>query len=368
MRRKVFLPVLLVVLFVFPVMALAGTEPVSPFYQVGVSAGELALKELGVEKGDSDLLAMTDAGYAMPGGKTTEGAVDGIMAATGCTIGKGNLLMIQRNKYKPLWFAFYNKKTGDLLYLQIDKSVAGKTAADVKVMGDKDLFAYNVKENISFDNLSKHAKAWEGKMSNKIFCGNEYSLMGIATLWAHPNCTYDFLQTVSFHNHMCPGVTSGFLIVKYLDKHLPLGPGQSYKIIACPNWCKDDAFQILLDTTPGKRGLTVMNLTDEQKKQLPTEAQNVAGIYIRWDDQAKKGDALVLTYSFDQASKLAGVTAAGEPGWLKKLRTNVGLLDSLDRYEEAITVLKRFTVSESDLAELQSAGVNPLVMAGVLKE
>ncbi len=44
--------------------------------------------------------------------------------------------------------------------------------------------------------------------------------------------------------------------------------------IACPNACKDDAIQVLLDVTPGKKTLIVKQLTEDQEKQVPTGKKN----------------------------------------------------------------------------------------------
>jgi formylmethanofuran dehydrogenase subunit E-like metal-binding protein len=91
-------------------------------------------------------------------------------------------------------------------------------------------------------------------------------------------------------------VTSGLFIAKYVEEKLPINnsTSESYKVIACPNWCKDDLLQMRWGATPGKSGMFVMALTDAEKKAAP----NIAGIYIRWNDTAKEGDALALAYNF----------------------------------------------------------------------
>ena len=102
------------------------------------------------------------------------------------------------------------------------------------------------------------------------------------------------------------------MIIKYLDKHLPLESlSQEYIILAVPPWCKDDAFQAILDTTVGKRKMTVMMLSKEQIEALPENAKNVAGIYVRWDKKAGRGTALILAFDWDKASNMCGIERSG---------------------------------------------------------
>jgi len=69
----------------------------------------------------------------------------------------------------------------------------------------------------------------------------------------------------------------------FILKHYPLNKDQRYTIIASPVWCKEDALQVVLDCTPGKRGLVVTPLSEAQKKQITvpkagTNPYQVAGL------------------------------------------------------------------------------------------
>ncbi|MCL6446602.1 MAG: hypothetical protein K6U04_00385 [Armatimonadetes bacterium] len=380
MRMKtVIVPVIMALLLVFPVLASAsgiiqdvenftGKENVTSWHLLGAKAASIAMEQLSFTKGDENVLAMTNAGYAIINGQTTEKCIDGVTAVSGCTVGKGNLLLIHRSKEKPLWFAFFKKDTKELVYLQVNNAVAGKPLTEINKLTDKEIFVKITKESIGLNDLLNNPGQWEEKVKNKVFEGNEFSLIGIANVWAHPKCTYDFLQVIQFHNHVCPGVNSGYLIIKYLDKMLPLQPGQEYKIIACPPWCKDDAFQVILDTTVGKKGIYVKALTKEQEEKLPPEAKTIAGLYIRWDGKSGSGDGLALGFDFDKVRKLAGVADYSGPEWISKLKMNMELMEYLDNPETLITTLKRFKVDADELAALQAAGVNPLVEIGLMKE
>jgi len=216
--------------------AVAGNDSVGN--HLGIRASEIAKDELPFVKGDSNILAMTDAGYAIiggeAGGKTTEECIDGVIASSGCTIGKGNLLLIHRSKVKPLWFAFFNKSSGQCVYLEVNNSVFGLSVAEVEALPDDKVFTKIAKANIrGADELFANPGAWP-----KVFGGNEFSIITIANVWAK-GAPYEFLKAAEFHNHICPGLTSGYIIVKYLDENLPLqSPNDRYEIIACPPWCK----------------------------------------------------------------------------------------------------------------------------------
>lgn len=342
------------------------SEKITTQHLLGGKAAALAMEKLHFAKGDANVLAMTNAGCAIISGQTTEKSIDGLAAVSGCTIGNSNLLLVQRAKNMPLWFAFYHKGTGEMLYLEANNSAAVMNAAELKSLANEKVFKTIALENIGMDKLLASDGAWEAKAKNKVFGGNEFSLTGIAHIWAHPNCTYDFLRAAQFHNHICPGVNSGYLIIKYLDKHLPLNAGQSYRIIACPSWCKDDAYQTILDTTVGKKGIYAMALTSEQLSSLPESARNVAGLYIRWNEQSGTGEGLVLGFDFNKANELAGTT--NMTGTFAKIKTALSMMDYVNQPETMVSTLKQFKInSPAELEALFAAGVNPLESVGLAK-
>ncbi|ACV61293.1 Metal-binding domain-containing protein [Desulfofarcimen acetoxidans DSM 771] len=378
MRKTTAVCVLLCMLFVLPGLVLAqgttadienlvGKGKVTSLHLLGVKATNIAMQQLSFTKGDANVLAMTDAGYSIISGQTTEKCIDGVIAASGCTTGGSNLLMIHRSKELPLWFAFFKEDTRDFIYLQVNSAVVNKSVDELNKLADNQIFNIIAKENIKLDDLYNNPDKWNEKINNKVFGGNESSLIGIASIWAHPKCTFDFLQAAQFHNHICPGVNSGYLISKYLDKNLPLQQGQSYKIFAVPSWCKDDALQVIYDATVGKKGMFASDLTEEQKKMLPDNAKGVAGIYIRWDAKTNTGSGLVLAFDFDKASELAGVQNAAGP--FVKLKTALTMMDYVNQPEIMVSTLKQFNVaSAEELTALQAAGVNPLIKLGIMEE
>ena len=378
MRKTTVISFMLFLLLVFPGLVLAqgtiedienltGKGRVTTLHLLGAKASTIAMQQLSFTKGDANVLAMTDAGYSIISGQTTEKCIDGVIAVSGCTTGGSNLLMIHRSKELPLWFAFFKKDTRDFIYLQVNSAVVNKSIDEISKLADNEVFTIIAKENIVLDDLYNNSDKWNEKINNKIFGGNESSLIGIASVWAHPKCTYDFLQAAQFHNHICPGVNSGYLISKYLDKNLPLQQGQAYKIIAVPSWCKDDALQVLYDATVGKKGMFASELTEEQKKMLPDNSKGVAGIYIRWDAKSNSGNGLVLAFDFDKGSELAGVQNATGP--FVKLKSALTMMDYVNQPEIMVSTLKQFNISSAaELTALQAVGANPLVKLGIMED
>lgn len=335
---------------------------------IGVKAATVAMDQLGSTQGDENLLAMTDASTAMIGNQTTERCLSGVTAVSGCTIGDGNLLIPQRSKFAPLWFMFYKKDTGEAVFLQVNESAAARQATEVKTMSAGEVFGPIAKEQVGARYLLENQSAWTALLEKKAFAGNEFSLITIANMWADPTTPYDFLRAASFHNHLCPGVTSGYLISHYVEERLPIeGPAQSYKVIACPVWCKDDLFPIVWDATPGKRSFFVKDLSAVEKEALNKNlGTDVAGIYVRWDAATKTGDGLVVGYNWTRSNELTGTADWDGDPTLAKLVMDLELIEYTDRPEAVVTTLKEFRCeSPEEFSTLTYAGVNPLKVLGV---
>jgi len=368
-----------------PLVDFVGEQNLSVLNLVGFKAADKAMRELRFEKGDLNILALTDAGYiAKIGEHTTEAALDGVMMASGLSRGKGSLVNVHKPYNSPLWFAFFDKKSKDCVYLEaksdvletyLDKEKTGRDAAlrDFMKLKDKEIFARMAKENIDADRLLSNPAAWQNKMVAKVFGGNEFSLITICNLWAMglPN---DFLKVAELHDHICPGLTSGYLIAEYLKKGLPSSdPRREYTIIAIPPWCKDDALIQILETNVGHKRLYVKHLTKEQMGQLPEYAKNVANVIIRWEKGAEKGEGIVVAFDWDKAFKDTGTSRKDLKAfdsyrwWYMRLKMDIWMMDYLDKPEALISTIKEFTVgSPAEIDKLKSAGVNPLVELGIM--
>jgi formylmethanofuran dehydrogenase subunit E-like metal-binding protein len=79
----------------------------------------------------------------------------------------------------------------------------------------------------------------------------------IANGWAN-DFPEDLIQGALYHDHLCGGVSTGFLTGSYIKKHLPLSENQRYTYIGAPAWCQDDYIATAMNLTPGKSGYLSM--------------------------------------------------------------------------------------------------------------
>jgi len=369
-----------------PLVDFVGEEEISVMDLVGYKAAEKAMEELGFSKGDPNILALTDAGYVAKIDKySTERALNGLMMAAGVSQGKGNLVNVHRAYNKPLWFAFFDKETGDCIYLEVnksylkswlDKEAAGTVnlSAFMEVGADA-LFSKISRENIDPDRLitEEGAKAWHHNFEEKTFGGNEFSIITISAVWSK-GISNEFLRSAELHNHICPGLTSGYFIAEYLKKHYPLEKGEQWVVWAVPPWCKDDALQQIFDATVGKRRMAVMYIPGNISKKLPPEYKNIAGIYVKIN-KTGEAKAIVLGWDWDKVCSDCGFTRkdfkdfSSYKWWWTRLRADVMLMEH--EPEEYISVLMEKDLGNQGSVKAMNArwmavGANPLVELGIM--
>lgn len=364
-----------------PLVDFVGEENLSVMNLVGFRAAERAMKELEFDPGDPNILGLTDAGYiAQIGNYTSEKALDGVMMTTKLSRGKANLMNVHKPYNSPLWFAFFDKRSKDCVYLEVkskvlkaflDKEQRDREAAIREFLGlkDEEIFSIIAKENIDADKLLSKPEPWQEKM-NEVFGGNEFSLITLCNLWAIglPN---DFMKVAELHDHICPGLTSGYLIAKYIKEKFPAkAPRYDYVVIAIPPWCKDDALIQIFETNVGHKRLFVKWLTKEQKKVLPEEAKNVANIFINM----KTGKGIVVGFDWDKACRMSKIQRAWFKDfetykwWWTRLKMDIFLMDYLDKPEEFVYTIKEFSTTPEQVEKLKAAGVNPLVELGIMPQ
>lgn len=368
MNRKIITLIMLITMMPGIVLAQSAVSESTIVDELGSKAAKIAMEELKFEKGDCNILALTDAGYAEINGLTTQEALSAIAKETGMNEGDGNLFRVLRANNKPLWFFFFNKSTGCAIYMQVEDKALERSSDEFEALSNDQIFCKISRANADLRYLLNHTDEGNATFNGKAFNGNEFALMGIANIWAQPQSTFDFLQAACFHDHLCPGVTGGYMIAKYVEKVLPItNESESYKVIAIPQWCKDDLLQLRWDATPGKSGMFVMALTDAEEKALNLKYKtDVSGIYVRWNETAKKGDALVLGFNWTTMYNLTGTDNWKGPSWATMLVMDISMMDYWNRPEVAISTLKKFTVDQDKLEMMQNAGMHPLKVAGVL--
>jgi formylmethanofuran dehydrogenase subunit E-like metal-binding protein len=270
-------------------------------------------------------------------------------------MGKGNLLFFHRSVTNPLKIVLFEKDTGDAVVITHNGKKSEKI--NLRMGGDE----------------ATKPDGWK-QIQGKIGA-DAFSLVGIADAWAK-GAPFDFLKCCEFHNHICPGVSSGYQIGRFILEKYPLNQGESYSWIASPNWCKDDAIQILLDLTPGKQSLFVKNLTADQKMAVMGEkpADNIAGILVIWNNKANNGKAVAFRYNWGKAREVSGVAGedfAPKGGksnpifWISRLKRNAGLMPYLTKPADFVKVVKEVEITPQMYTEMTIAGVNPYEVIGL---
>ncbi len=57
------------------------------------------------------------------------------------------------------------------------------------------------------------AKSWNEYFESKKLGGDEFSIITIATVWSfYPNVTRYMINAIELHNHVCPGLISGYFV------------------------------------------------------------------------------------------------------------------------------------------------------------
>ena len=311
-----------------------------------------AMTALGVTNETPGLCVLTDAGYVKVNGETTEDCIRTIRNETGCSIGDGNLLTIHRSVNKPLWFVIFDNTTKDCVYTVYQTGAFDATTINID---------------------GETATTSDGWNAMKAAIGSDaFSIVTIANAWGY-GAPYDFLKCAQFHNHICPGLSSGYLIAGHIQDNYPLGNGESYTWIGCPNWCKDDAIQVLLDLTAGKKGIVVKQRSGE----LFVKENPLAGILIIWNGTAKSGRGVAFRYDWGKACDLSDVNlsdfkpSGGKTNplfWTTRIKASFGLVPYLDCPDMFVSLATdEFDVTSEQLNRVKMAGVDPYVELGLLE-
>jgi formylmethanofuran dehydrogenase subunit E-like metal-binding protein len=299
----------------------------------------IAMKTLNLSKGSGNLLVLTNAPYVKINGACALPYLDQVQEVTGCSVGKGNLLFFQRSQNHPLRMMLFKKSTGDAV-----------------IMSLKNQKPVTEKLNLSAGTISE-SSFW--KTTGALNAGKDmFTLATIANMWAK-GAPYDFLKSAELHNHICPGVTSGYLLAHYILNRYPLQKNERYTIVACPVWCKEDALQVVLDCTPGKKGMVVKPLTEEQRERI--SVKNPAGMVLIWNAKNKTGKGMVLSFDFDRLRSLAPKDAS-------KAVMVLAAADYLDKPDQFVSEAARFELNEASYEDIVTAGSNPYAVASLLRK
>jgi len=175
-----------------------------------------------------------------------------------------------------------------------------------------------------------------------------------------PSCA---VRAFEFHDHYCPGVTSGILMALYIKNNFAKEPAGSYFVQSVQPWCKEDALMVILNTTPGKSGYHVSYPTAGDMTSWADKVKNASTIVYRKDPVSGLWDGVVLGYQ-------GGTTGCPSYGHsvMDKLCADLWYLKRLDHPEEFIKVLHEFELPEGVTPQSYARpGVDPMVKLGLVK-
>jgi formylmethanofuran dehydrogenase subunit E-like metal-binding protein len=173
------------------------------------------------------------------------------------------------------------------------------------------------------------------------------------------------MQCLQLHNHFCPGVSSGFVLADWMEENYPLEKGVSYTVFSCPNWCKEDVFVKRWDASPGKGGIWVSELTDEE---LEVIGNSTAGIFVVTNKTAGTMQAVVLGFDFNIVRAECGAKE-DDSAWISKYLMDLWLMDKENWDEEGlVTEIAVIDIDDNILSEMKQADTNPYAVLGLLNQ
>lgn len=284
----------------------AQVSPESAKFQEALSK---AIAEIGLSKGDRNLLVLTNAGYGQIGAQSTEALLDVAHQVTGCSLGSRSLLILHTSIQEPLWCSIYRKDTGKLVFLKWTGSGfdhQGIDADPAKILTPEGWKA-----------------ASAGLIGQKLF-----SVVSISLTWA-VEPPWALLLAATFHDHFCPGVNSGYIAGQYLMKNMPLGPGDQYVFVTAPGKCAADALQVMFNTTAGKSSGYTMAVGDETLAKYSSGQVQPSIIAMRINRKTDTCNGTVLGFDWNKVYGDTGVKAdemapQGGPGnpmfWIARVK------------------------------------------------
>jgi len=304
-----------------------------------------AMSEIGLQKGDRNLLVLTNAGYGQIGAQSTEAFIDIAQQVTGCSMGSRSLLTLHTSLQEPLWCSIYRKDTGKMVFFKW-------TGAGFEQQGiDADPAKILTPEG------------WKAASSGLI--GQKaFSVISICLTWAvEPPWT--LLLAATFHDHFCPGVNSGYVAGQYLMEKMPLGAGDQYVFVTAPGKCAADALQVMFNTTAGKSSGYTMAVPDETLAKYSSGKVQPSIIAMRVNRKSDTCKGAVLGFDWNKAYNDTGVKAEemapqGGPGnpmfWIARVKMSRELARMpSEKLLGYIAELKNFS-GKADLADKVAGG------------
>jgi formylmethanofuran dehydrogenase subunit E-like metal-binding protein len=322
----------------------------SPEIAKAQEAAVRALSEIGLPKGDANLLVLTNAGYGQIGPQTTEIFLDISREVTGCSVGTRSLLSVHTSINEPLWCSIFRRDTGKLVFLKWTEQDFAQQVVDASP------------ERILTTEGWKTAAA--GLLGRNIF-----SVVSVSLTWA-TGPPWPLLLSASFHDHFCPGVNAGYVVGEYCRNKMALGPGEQYIFVTAPAICPADALQVIFNTTAGKSSGYAMYIAPALSAKYEKDKVKPMTIVMRVNRKTDLCEGIVFGFDWNKAYadthvKADEMTPQGGPGnpmfWIARVKMSRELARlPRERLLGYIVELKRFT-GNARLAD-EIAGGDPYAL------
>jgi len=282
---------LLFVLSAIVLLVLSSAQAAQVSQELGKAQETLAraMSEIGLQKGDRNLLVLTNAGYGQIGAQSTEAFIDMAQQATGCSIGSRSLLILHTSIMEPLCYSIFRKDTGKIVFVKWTGAGFEQQVIDAdpgKILA---------------------SEGWKAASSG-LFGQQAFSVISICLTWA-VEPPWPLLLAATFHDHFCPGVNSGYIAGQYLMQKMPLGPGDQYVFITAPGKCAADALQMMFNTTAGKSSGYTMAIGDEALAKYSSDKVQPSLIAMQVNRKSDTCKGLVLGFDWNKAYEDSGVKA-----------------------------------------------------------
>lgn len=362
-RLNKWMHILLLLVFLIPLKSQALTEirSTQEFLPLIEKVKNQAAEVLEVKE-RRNLLVVTNASFTRLGGEETLPLLDSLYEQLGCSYGRKNLILLRSNPYHPLYLFFFNREKEKAAYFEVNPKL---TLKNLGSKGEEEIFSRVVVTDLGQEDLFKNPGHWEKRFKEKIFGGNEARLISVSFLWRE-GISQEILKAMEIHDHVCPGLLSGYFLAKFVLDELPPQEETNYFVIVSPVWCKDDLIQSYLNTTPGKRSLVVLPLSDKEREHL--REKDVAGIFFQFPRESGRGKILVPGFDWKRLEEDAGVKREG-PAWLWRMKLALFMAKNLDQYKKYAYLIKRIEMEKGEKPEdYFSIGLNPWKRIGLWTE
>ncbi len=292
-----------------------------------------ALAEIGLPKGDKNLLVLTNAGYGQIGPKTTEAFLDVAREVTGSSTAAHSLLNVHSSINDPLWCALFRKDTGKLVFVKRTGQTFVQQVIDARP--EKILTL----------------EGWKAAAAGPIG-PHTFSVVSTSLTWA-VNPPWPLLLSANFHDHFCPGVNAGYVAAEYYRERMPLRQGEQYVFETAPALCPADALQVIFNTTAGKSSGYATRIDPALLAKYEKEKVQPMTVVMRVNRKADTCDGAIIGFDWNKAYADTGVKAdeISPPGgqanpvfWISRTRMSRELVKlPKEKLLSYIVELKRFS-------------------------